>query len=141
MISTSPMIFLHHPPCVFESRGCDGEPDGSSHGNPRQTLHDFASRDFSRPRGVRRGWGCVLYHVKLLRTLYAHPTWLQHDISKSNPGIAPKKFDLTVILLLQGMGAPQAGRRDHLEAITLLSWLVVSLTTILLSLGCHARVS
>ena len=39
------------------------------------------------------------------------------------------------------MGAPQAGRRDHLEAITLLSWLVVSLTTILLSLGCHARVT
>ena len=31
---------------------------------------------------------------------------------------------------LQGMGAPQAGRRDHLEAITLLSWLVVSLTTV-----------
>ena len=57
--------------------------------------------------GVRRGWGCVLYHVKLLRTPYAHPTWLQHDISKSSPEIAPKKFDLTVILLLQGKVALQ----------------------------------
>ena len=141
MISTCHPIFLHHPPCNFDRRERDGCPNGSSHGNHSQTLHEIASRDFSRQRGVRRGWGCVLYHVKLLRTLYAHPTWLQHDISKSNPGIAPKKFDLTVILLLQGMGAPQAGRRDHLEAITLLSWLVVSLTTILLSLGCHARVS
>ena len=133
-------IFLHHPPCVFESRGCDGEPDGSNHGNPRRTLVEIASRDFSRQRGVRRGWVGARGVSYIMSSCYGRPTWLRHDISKSSPEIAPKKFDLTVILLLQGMGATQAGRRDHLETITLLSWLVVSLTTILLSLRCHARV-
>ena len=47
--------------------------------------------------------------------------------------LAMKPHNITVVILepcLQGMGAPQAGRRDHLEGITLLSWLVVSLTTI-----------
>ena len=39
------------------------------------------------------------------------------------------------------MGAPQAGRRDHLEGITLLSWLVVSLTTMSPFVVCHAGVS
>ena len=51
--------------------------------------------------------GSVLDHNKLLRTPYTHATWLQLDISKSSPEIAPKKFDLTVILLLQGKVALQ----------------------------------
>ena len=42
---------------------------------------------------------------------------------------------------VHGMGAPQAGRRDHPEAITLLSWLVVSLTTMSPFVVCHARAS
>ena len=35
--------------------------------------------------------------------------WLQHDISKSSPEIAPKKFDLTVSLLLQNSSGSSAG--------------------------------
>ena len=45
---------------------------------------------------------------------------------------------------LQGMGAPQAGRRDTQEAITMLFHGSPTITTMihyLLSLGCHARVS
>ncbi len=56
----------------------------------------------------------------------------------------PQNANLTFWLLepaVHGMGAPQAGRRDHREAITLFSWLVVSLTTMSPFVVRHARAS